>query len=49
MDHDKGTTYLYGGQPEQRATIKSVGAMMMREDRTIIRCKNPKKNKLKMQ
>lgn len=31
MDHDKGTTYLYGGQPEQQATIKSVGAMMMQE------------------
>lgn len=49
MNHDKGTTYLYGGQPEQRATIKSVGAMMMREDRTIIRCKIPKMNKLNMQ
>lgn len=29
MDHDKGTTYLYGGQPEQQATIKSAGAIVM--------------------
>lgn len=40
---------IISGQPEQRATIKSVGAMMMWEDRTIIRCKIPKMNKLNMQ